>query len=344
MSAKLYHDQIAGGTTVHLQLTPNALRILAEDGKEIASWDYTTLELTQDLLSPTPACFRHESSHQNLYISKLDDYQQIRAYMKSNSHGSLQLQKQTRIVITALLFVLMIAVGYFSIPYFVEHTLPWSVQETIGRHVRHDIVDKHRIIYHDRGEAILKKIYQPLVEAADLSIPLTFEVIDNPEPNAVALPGGIILIHSGLIEHVKDPRAISGVLAHEIGHVKYNHGMKNIAKSFGVNILSTLLIGSDSPLANGEFLLHMKFSRDSEREADMMAIDLLKQTHTSSQPLAEFFQSIDHDSSWLEFASSHPATPDRIKLFQQHDNQESNPVLTPTEWQQLQKIYHLETS
>lgn len=110
----------------------------------------------------------------------------------------------------------------------------------------------------------------------------TFKVVDSPEINAFALPGGFIYVHHGLIEAAGDESELAGVLDHEIGHVVARHGVDQMRRAqianVGLGLLGTLL-GTDRAadvgglaadlVAGGTF---MKFSRDAEREADQLGV------------------------------------------------------------------------
>ena len=107
-----------------------------------------------------------------------------------------------------------------------------------------------------------------------------FTVVDSPEINAFALPGGFIYVNRGLIEAAENESELAGVLGHEIGHVVARHGVDQMQRaqiaSLGLGVLGSLLgRGRAASIGNmaGELVAggaFMKFSRDAEREADQL--------------------------------------------------------------------------
>ena len=156
----------------------------------------------------------------------------------------------------------------------------------------------------------------------------TFQVTDQDEVNAFALPGGWLYVNRGLIAAAANESELAGVVAHEIAHVVGRHGARQITKQFGLAVLVDLALGEDegrslSREIAGQFtslgggLTMLKYSRDAEREADHLAV---QQTHASGiDPIgmATFFEKLLalHESApegvaaWF---STHPPTRERI--------------------------------
>lgn len=151
--------------------------------------------------------------------------------------------------------------------------------------------------------------------------------------NAFALPGGTIVVTDQLVKIAADEQEIAAVLAHEIGHVRYRHGLRLTLQGAGVAILVTTLAGdavSITSLAAAlpTVLLNSGYSRDFEDEADGFALKRLRQAGVSPNKLADMLERLemDHydDESARErasakkrgrnsdYLSTHPATTQRI--------------------------------
>ncbi len=148
-------------------------------------------------------------------------------------------------------------------------------------------------------------------------------------PNAFALPGGSIVLTDELAELLVDaPDVITGVLAHELGHVHHRHGMRTAVQAGLLAGLAGLVIGDfSSVLASLPALLgQAAYARDFEREADREAIAVLRALHLKPSRMVLFFERIEawrkaHDEAYtLPIAlASHPANEERKRLFTEAD-------------------------
>jgi predicted Zn-dependent protease len=158
--------------------------------------------------------------------------------------------------------------------------------------------------------------------------PYQFKVVDVMEVNAFALPGGFMYINRGLIEAAGSEAELAGVMAHEISHVALRHGTNQASKAYlaqaGLGLLGALLGGGGGSTeqiigAVGGFGLNatfLKFSRDAERQADLLGAQILAKAGYDPMAMAEFFEHLremqGRDPGGLErFFSSHPAPADR---------------------------------
>lgn len=88
--------------------------------------------------------------------------------------------------------------------------------------------------------AYLDSLGQPIVQKSQrANIRYTFRVIDSPQVNAFALPGGYVYVTRGLLDWVKDESELAGVLAHEISHVVARHGANAVSRELIAAKLAT---------------------------------------------------------------------------------------------------------
>ena len=163
-----------------------------------------------------------------------------------------------------------------------------------------------------------------------------FFAVCDPVLNAFALPGGFIAVHSGLVLAAQSESELASVMAHEIGHVAQRH----IARMLGKQRQDALLplagallailaskAGSDAPAAvlMGTQGLAMQrqldFSRDAEREADRIGLQILQQTSYDTSGMVAFFGRLQTASRTYNdlapsFLRSHPLTSERIADIQ----------------------------
>jgi len=153
-------------------------------------------------------------------------------------------------------------------------------------------------------------------------------------PNAFALPGGTMVMTDELVDLVDgDEAVVTGVLAHELGHVRHRHGLRLLVQATAVGLLASAVLGDfSSLLASVPVLLgQASYSRDAEREADAHAVRVLKAAGLSPLVMVTFFEKVAKklddekkaeargaDANRLGIAiASHPADEERIRFFRE---------------------------
>jgi predicted Zn-dependent protease len=213
----------------------------------------------------------------------------------------------------------------------------WEI--AAGDKLFEQLVASKRIVKDPEIEAQLKRITDPLVAGIkDNRYPLKFHIVEDPTLNAFAMPGGNVVLHSGLLMAADSPEEIAGVLGHEIAHVTQRHSIRTIISSAGLYLIIQTMVGDVSGIVavlanNSAFLLDRKFSRDFEREADNHGWDYLRAANIQPEGMITFFKkmeaeekrlrekmkeatTIDVDPGALELLSTHPATDERMKNLQ----------------------------
>jgi predicted Zn-dependent protease len=141
-----------------------------------------------------------------------------------------------------------------------------------------------------------------------------FHVADDKSVNAYAMPGGFIVVHSGLLALADNADEVAGVLAHEISHVEKRHSLRAMAQSAGLYATVAILFGDLGRIASaGAELLSLKFSRDHEREADSNGLGLLVKGGLQPAAMASFFRKMAAQGGGVPaFLSTHPASEERF--------------------------------
>lgn len=143
-----------------------------------------------------------------------------------------------------------------------------------------------------------------------------FVVFESELINAFTVPGGFILISTGLIEFCESPEELASVLAHEMGHVEERHVVSRLIKELGLEILT-----SGDPYVIGEvtgLLTSTSFDRRQEEEADLFAAKLLEASAIEPRTLATLFRRLEEESDnelmkHFEIISTHPNFRSRIR-------------------------------
>ena len=155
-------------------------------------------------------------------------------------------------------------------------------------------------------------------------LPWQFFIVNSPEINAFAVPGGYIYVNRGLIEHATKMDQLAGVLGHEIGHVVMRHTVKQMgqmnAANIGVGLACVLTSVCNSQVGQtaiqvGGSAVFAKFSRDDEKQADDVGFDNVVRAHISPKGMVEMFQIL------LDMRQSSPGLVDN--WFADHPTEES---------------------
>jgi Zn-dependent protease with chaperone function len=155
-----------------------------------------------------------------------------------------------------------------------------------------------------------------------LPYPITIQVSQSKKVNAMALPGGRIVVFSGLLHRVQSENEMAFILAHELGHFKHRDHLRGLGRGLVFAVLSTLMGGSDGAVAG---LVHksvqvseLSFSRDQESAADSFALDVLNCIYGHVSGATDFFTHMPNkqDPGALgHYFSSHPENQRRIKAL-----------------------------
>ncbi|MEO8064722.1 MAG: M48 family metallopeptidase [Pseudomonadota bacterium] len=136
--------------------------------------------------------------------------------------------------------------------------------------------------------------------------------------NAFALPSGIVVMTDELVEMSKTDDELVAVLAHEIGHVRGRHALRQLLQAAGVSAIALALLGDVSSISGllsaAPALLHAKHSRDFEREADAFGKKWLREHNIAESNFDAILcrMSEEHPGSGdVDYFSSHPATSER---------------------------------
>lgn len=144
--------------------------------------------------------------------------------------------------------------------------------------------------------------------------------------NAFALPSGIIVMTDELVQLAKHDNELIAILAHEIGHVIHRHTLRHVLQSSVVGLVIAYVMGDIFSLSSlsitlPTLLIETKYSREFETEADYFALNYLKSKNISTNYMVKILLRLqrEHTKEVPTYLSSHPATSQRIKLFETVD-------------------------
>lgn len=328
----------------------HALEIV-ENGVCLASWPFQDVRRVD---APTGAMRLSSVSAPPLARLELRDPESWPAIQTKcpalGGPGGVRPISLMRIVAWSLAATVVIAgLIWFGVPLAADQiaeTLPVSWERPLG-----EAVDKQvRVMFPGKsctapdGRAALVKLVAELQTAARLPIMPDPVVLRSPVPNAFALPGGRVYVLSALLARAQSPDELAGVLAHEFGHVSHRDGLRRVIQNGGTAFLVGLLFGDVSGAGAALFaartMLSDAYSRDIEAGADGFAITVMHRLGRPTAPLGDLLQRLSGPADvQMSLLQDHPLTPDRVSRLKQQDMAPSGPdLLSPTEWQALQRI------
>ena len=198
--------------------------------------------------------------------------------------------------------------------------IPPEWEQRLGQSAYQEFLRQQTVIKDGPSVTAVHEISQRLLEHTPKH-PYTFEisVVRNDLVNAFALPGGYVVVFTGLLEQAKSGEEVAGVLSHEFNHVLQRHGLERIVKQLGIVAVLTIILGDQQGLSGvmkqvGTELLSLKFGRAQETEADVTGLQLLYRSRIDPAGMIAFFQRMsDQEQGRVEWLSSHPMSAGRAE-------------------------------
>ncbi len=175
----------------------------------------------------------------------------------------------------------------------------------------------------------------------------SFHVVRDPQVNAFAFPGGVVVVNTGLITAAGSPDEVAGVLAHELAHVLERHSLEAALDKVGVLVALGVFVDAGASLLELQTalsLLDLKFSRDHEREADVVGLDMLREAGLDPEAMSRFFARLAEEGADLPGAlallSTHPTSRERADELTRRGRElppvERVELVAPERWAALQ--------
>lgn len=185
--------------------------------------------------------------------------------------------------------------------------------------------------------------------------PLKFTVVKDKQVNAFALPGGNVVVFSGILEKIKSAEELVALLSHEVTHVKERHSLKGLARSLAGSLLISAIFGDTGSIGNilanqADDIYQLGFSRDMEREADIEGLQIMYHNHIDRQGMLHLMERLQEEEKkqgngkMLAYLNSHPMTEERINYIQENSKGKTGAKNKDLDiiWKQMQNIANKE--
>ena len=184
------------------------------------------------------------------------------------------------------------------------------------------LATRPRLPRSDQTDAVARLGDRLAEQAGRQQIPYRFLVVDDPAPNACAIPGGSILVSQALVELCSSQDELAGVIAHEIQHIDCRHALSSLAKDFAANKLLNIggpMLRKAADLL--EVVIDRGYQQEQEFEADLEGVRLARRAGFDPAGLANLLEKIGmleplENSLRIEelpYFSTHPPIHERVR-------------------------------
>jgi predicted Zn-dependent protease len=241
--------------------------------------------------------------------------------------------------------------GIPAVASVVTSRVPVSWEERLGQSVVEHLAPERKRCT-DRNRARMIDEITATLTAPLPNSPYTFRVmvVNDPMVNALAAPGGYVLVFRGLLERTRTPEELAGVLAHEFQHVLKRHATRALLQNVSSGLLVAALMGDVSGvmafgLESARTLGALRYSRQNEEEADAEGMRLLIQAGIDPAGMIAFFEVLQRGdrrgAALFQYLSTHPQTQERVerlKSLAAQSHVKSVKLLPDYDWRDIRRI------
>lgn len=219
---------------------------------------------------------------------------------------------------TILVVMLSLWFGSDVLVELAVNRIPVEWEQKLGESAYREFLTGQDVMKDGLAVGAVKEMTQRLASHVPHN-PYRFDVtvVKSDVVNAFALPGGYVVVFTGLMKKADSPEEVAGVLAHELNHVLQRHGLERIIKQLGFVAVVSIVLGNPPGLGGvmkqlGIELMTLKFGRAQETEADTTGLDLLHRAKVNPEGMITFFQRLaEKDDGRVEWLSTHPMSSAR---------------------------------
>jgi Zn-dependent protease with chaperone function len=366
--AARFHDGVTAGVSevdLDYERRSNAGTLIIRDASskaELARWSSESLYMVHAPKNALRLGAEGQPAGARVIVEGQEAIARIMATLPVLHHKQRrETQRQVRIAVTATIALGSVIIAYlYGVPMLASRIagiVPAAWEQSLGNTVA---TQMEASLAQSGGLSVCDPDPQSLANRAlarfgaeamrDTNSPFTLDirVVRSDIPNAFALPGGRVYFFSALLDRAESQDEFAGVLAHEIGHVVYRHGLQHLLSTAGTGALIGFILGDMTGLSIaaglGSTLIDARFSRVSEREADAYAARVAQRLDFHPAGLADLIGRVGEDNRFaraLALFSTHPLTEDRkIALARLAEQRPTGlePPFSDAEWQAIRTM------
>ncbi|MBI1357835.1 MAG: M48 family metalloprotease [Acidobacteria bacterium] len=323
------------------------LEIRTAAAEDALAWLYAATELAQGQYAGEP--IRLEHGRESVVVEDrrfLEAWRQVSAGERPREGFAAVSFRQGLLAILAVAAIVggVWLWGAQAVSGLAAAVLPTAWEDRLGRSVMQELAPPERRCEEPRRREALDALTARLSAALPES-PYHWEIAMVHGPvNALAAPGGHIVVFDELVAMVESPEELAAVLAHEMQHVELRHSTRSLFRQMTLEALLAALGAQGSWTASGGTLLtSLAFARRDESAADAQGLRMLEAAGIDGHAMARVFErfaAMEGDTASLVYLSTHPDSAERARLLQEMAApapDSPTPALTPAQWRALRR-------
>jgi beta-barrel assembly-enhancing protease len=291
-------------------------------------WDIKAVEAKFDIASQSTIIRQREGTVRVLQIEgrgALEYLEKLQAEQNKPWHKKEKTKDQLRYLIVFLVIIgFFVGLYFLLVPWLAEKmaaTVSVNTEEKMGNAV-FDAMSL-RSQEDKRASVVVNEFFQVMKVQSEYNIRIT--VVKSDIVNAFALPGGNLVVYTGLLRQIRTYPELAALLSHEYIHVNNRHSTRSIFRQLGSRIFLSLLLGrlgsvTSVMIDQADRFKSLTYSRKLEKEADLDGLAILQEREIDPGGFTDLFQHLKSAapaSSSPEFLNSHPDIGKRLAYIRE---------------------------
>jgi beta-barrel assembly-enhancing protease len=352
--ARFFDGKSARPYQVQVEVTRQGLNIHLEDDQQVVFWEKESIR--EVMANSTTVNRIHHQDGALLEVEDPDFLKTIRITFPEQAGQSIAdrlsaMKWQTMVSIVVIVGVAVFLLAWTVIPWMGEQAagyVPQSYEEDLGESIYEAMLPGMEV------DSQRTELLEQMVRRADFKsgYPLRFVVVKDEQKNAFALPGGRIVVYSGILEVMKGHAELMGLLSHEVSHVNHRHSLRAIFRQLSTYLFVSLIFNDLSAVSSivvdqAQQLQSLSYSRELEKEADLEGLELMIYNRFDPMGMPNLFKNMlekedEFTGSIPEFLSTHPVSTERIDYLKKEIKRNNYQVADHAEldeaWEKLKSL------
>lgn len=206
-----------------------------------------------------------------------------------------------------------------------------SEEMALGEKSYKEALSEAKVITNTKDAKRVKTIGQKIAQVSQKNdFNWEFNLVEDEQANAFCLPGGKVVVYTGILKYAKNDDQLATVISHEISHALARHGAERMSQSMvqqGVGMIGNIVVGATAPQYQNSFNMAygagsnlgvmLPYGRLQETEADEIGILLMYKAGYNLNEAVKFWENMSEGKSGgSDFFSTHPSSNTRVSDIQ----------------------------